>query len=164
MPEPSPPLIALGAHALQWPGPPALTLYLMPERAVYWPGGRTLFAADLHLGKAAVFRARGLPVPQGTTSGTLQRLSAALQRCGAERLVILGDLLHAHESHAVSTMAVLRRWREAHATLDCIVLQGNHDRHAGPLAPSLRFATVQGAYVTDTLVGVHEPPLARPGV
>lgn len=162
MPDPITRPTSQGDHILRWPGPPSLTVQLMPERAVYWPAERTLFAADLHIGKAAVFRARGLPVPQGTTTQTLQRLSQALQRSGAERLVVLGDLLHAHESHAEPTMAALQRWRQAHATLDCLVLEGNHDRHAGALQASLRFTALQGHYQTDALVGVHEPPASKP--
>ena len=40
---------------------------------------RTLFVADLHLGKSATFRARGLPVPSGTTQDNLRRLAALVQ-------------------------------------------------------------------------------------
>ncbi|RZL10612.1 MAG: hypothetical protein EOP40_05710, partial [Rubrivivax sp.] len=129
----------------------------MAERAVHWPAQRTLFVADLHIGKAAVFRARGLPVPQGTTTDTLTRLSLALRASGAERLVVLGDLLHARESHAEPTMAVLRRWRLDHASLACIALEGNHDRHAGLLDTALGFEAVQDVYDAGPLLGVHDP-------
>lgn len=144
-------------HVLSWPGPPAVRLTLMPERAAYWAAEHTLFVADLHLGKAAVFRARGLPVPQGTTTSTLERLSQALERTRAHRLVVLGDLLHARESHAAPTMAALTAWRQRHADLECVVLQGNHDRHAGDVAASLNFTSMRGAFDTPELLGVHEP-------
>ena len=29
------------------------TLWLLPEHALWWPAGRVLWVADLHLGKAA---------------------------------------------------------------------------------------------------------------
>ncbi len=32
---------------------------LLADRALYWPRARTLFVADVHLGKAAAFRAGG---------------------------------------------------------------------------------------------------------
>ena len=143
---------------LEWPGPEAaaLRLHLMPERTAWWPDGGTLFAADLHLGKAAVFRARGVPVPQGTTTETLERLSRAVDRMGAKRLVVLGDFLHAKESHAAPTLAALKRWRERHAALACDVVTGNHDRHAGAVEASLGFRTLPDAFEADALIGVHE--------
>jgi len=139
------------------PAAPARRLRLMPERAAFDPVSGTLFVADVHIGKAAVFRARGLPVPRGTTRATLARLSQAVRRSGARRLVVLGDFLHARESHAVATMAALSDWRAQHATLECLVVEGNHDRHAGRVQAGLGIQTLQGAYVAGDLRGVHEP-------
>lgn len=73
---------------------------LLPEHAVWWPAARTLLVADLHLGKAASFRAQGLPVPAGTTRENLHRLEALLARHPAERLVFLGDFLHAAQGRS----------------------------------------------------------------
>src|SRR5690606_27127945 len=69
------------------------SLHLLPERAVLWEEANTLIVADTHWGKAATFRAAGLPVPSGTAAEGLERLSSALKRSGANRLVFLGDLL-----------------------------------------------------------------------
>jgi DNA ligase-associated metallophosphoesterase len=91
----------------------------------------TLIVADLHFGKAATFRARGLPVPKGTTAGTLRRLDALLAASGAQRLIVLGDFLHAREAHAADTLAALRAWRARHEALEIVLVEGNHDRHAG---------------------------------
>ena len=68
---------------------------LLAERALHWPAARTLFVADVHLGKAAAFRAGGVAIPRGATASDLERLSALLARTGAARLVVLGDFLHA---------------------------------------------------------------------
>jgi DNA ligase-associated metallophosphoesterase len=152
-----------GDHILPWPGTLPLTLHLTPERAVYWPAENTLFVADIHLGKAAVFRARGLPVPRGTTTGTLRRLSQVLVRTKADRLVVLGDFLHARESHAHGTLAALHAWRERHPHLLCTIVQGNHDRHAGPLADAMGFTFTERPYVRPGLIGVHEPHEAPSG-
>ena len=54
------------------------TLWLLPQRAVYWPRAGALIVADVHFGKAATFRAGGIPVPGGTTAEMLRRLSVAL--------------------------------------------------------------------------------------
>jgi metallophosphoesterase superfamily enzyme len=40
------------------------TVWLLPERALWWPAGRVLFVADLHLGKAATYRAWASPCPR----------------------------------------------------------------------------------------------------
>ena len=54
------------------------TLLLCPERAAYWPARHTLLIADAHFGKSASFRARGVPVPEATTAGTLATLDTLL--------------------------------------------------------------------------------------
>lgn len=150
-----------GDHILHWQGDAQpLALHLTPERAAFWPDRQTLFIADVHLGKAAVFRARGLPVPRGTTAATLERLSHVLQRTQARRLVVLGDFLHARESHAPGTMAVLRAWRQAHADLSCAIVQGNHDRHAGQLSADLDFEAIDTPYAVPGLLGVHDAAAA----
>lgn len=155
---------AAGDHVLRWPGTgtDALTLCMTPERALWWPAMHTLFVADVHLGKAAVFRSRGLPVPRGTTTATLARLSKVLRRTAARRLVVLGDFLHARESHAQGTMAALHRWRQDHADIECVVVQGNHDKHAGPLCAELRFTQLASPWAMGAVIGVHAPHEAPP--
>jgi metallophosphoesterase superfamily enzyme len=53
-------------------------LWLLADRALYWPERRWLCVADAHFGKAAAFRALGQPVPRGTTANNLARLDAQL--------------------------------------------------------------------------------------
>jgi uncharacterized protein len=36
---------------------------LLPERALFWPRACALVVADVHWGKAASFRAAGIPIP-----------------------------------------------------------------------------------------------------
>jgi len=144
---------------------PPTQVRLMPERAVFEPASGTLFVADVHLGKAAVFRARGIPVPHGTSGETLGRLAAAVARSGATRLVVLGDFLHAKESQSASTLAALAAWRDAHPHLDCAVVEGNHDRHAGQVQAAFGFHTLDGPWVSGALRGVHDPAEASvPGL
>ena len=66
------------------------TLWLLPSGAVWWPATRTLFAADLHLGKGAAFRAQGQPVPAGSSARTLALLDDLFVAHRATRLVVLG--------------------------------------------------------------------------
>ena len=106
-------------------------LLLLPELAALHVASRTLFVADLHLGKSATFRARGLPVPAGTTQDNLGRLSALVQRHDVARIVFLGDLLHSRHAQQASVVTPVHAWREAHAALQCVLVRGNHDSHAG---------------------------------
>jgi DNA ligase-associated metallophosphoesterase len=106
-------------------------LKLLPERALYWERERTLLIADPHFGKAAAFRSFGLPVPEHTTVDNLARLDSALSRSGAERLVVLGDFLHARRGRSPDLLAALASWRAGHRDLPVLLVRGNHDDRAG---------------------------------
>jgi uncharacterized protein len=107
------------------------TVALLPERAIHWPRGQALIVADTHWGKAATFRAAAIPVPGGTTADDLARLQRALDRTGAGRLIVLGDLLHARAGRAEQTFAAVAAWRARQPDLEVLVVRGNHDRGAG---------------------------------
>ncbi|MEO8270872.1 MAG: phosphoesterase, partial [Aureliella sp.] len=68
---------------------------LLADRGLYWPKAETLFIADTHFGKEATFRALGVPVPVGSTAGTLGKIVKMLRDNNARRLCILGDMFHA---------------------------------------------------------------------
>ena len=106
-------------------------LVLLPQRAVWLPHQGCLLVADAHIGKAVSFRRLGVPVPEGTTDGTLQRLEAAVSATGARRVIFLGDLLHSARVRSSATLAAVQHWRDRHAALDLVLVRGNHDRHAG---------------------------------
>jgi DNA ligase-associated metallophosphoesterase len=133
------------------------SLELLPDPALWWPAGATLFVADLHLGKAAVFRARGLPVPAGTTRSNLQRLTSLLARYPAHRLVVLGDFLHAAESHTPTILAALREWRLAHPALEIVLVRGNHDSHAGDPPAALAIVVVDEPWGLGPFACCHHP-------
>jgi uncharacterized protein len=131
---------------------------LMSERALYWPGTSTLVVADLHWGKASTFRAAGIPIPIGTTSDDLARLDSALQRTGARRMVVLGDLFHAKAGRIAShTLAELRRWRSLAGTFEILLVRGNHDRHAGDPPKDLQINCVNAPAFVPPFVFRHEP-------
>ena len=50
-------------------------LWLLPEKAIYWPAQQALLIADVHFGKAAAYRSLGQPVPQGTTASNITVLN-----------------------------------------------------------------------------------------
>ena len=115
---------------------------LLSSGAVFLPDAATLLVADAHFGKAVSFRLRGVPVPQGTTTETLQRLSAALVQTQATRLIFLGDFLHSAEAHAAPTQRAILAWRQQHPDLAITLVRGNHDDRAGDPPPALSMAVV----------------------
>ena len=132
-------------------------LVLHPSGAAYLPAHHTLLIADAHFGKAVSFRKLGVPVPQGTTSETLDKLSAAIAECGAQRIVFLGDFLHSARSHAAPTLAAIERWRERHAQLALTLVRGNHDDRAGDPPAHLRVEVVDEPLPLGPFALCHHP-------
>ncbi|HEX2205062.1 MAG TPA: ligase-associated DNA damage response endonuclease PdeM [Longimicrobium sp.] len=130
---------------------------LLPERALFWPRAGALLVADAHWGKAAAFRAAGLAVPGGTTVEGLDRLSRALERSGAARLVFLGDLFHARAGKQPRVIDAVLAWRTRHAGVEMTLVRGNHDRHAGDPPPELGIACIDAPLHDPPFVLVHHP-------
>ena len=133
------------------------TVDLLPDRALYLPGSNTLIVADVHWGKAAAFRAGGIPVPHGTTRSGLDRLDAVLTRTGASHLYVLGDLLHARASMAPGTRQTLDAWRATRRELQITLVRGNHDYHAGDPPASLHIDCVDAPLHVGPFALCHHP-------
>ena len=132
-------------------------LWLLADKAIYYPAERALLIADAHFGKAAAYRKLGQPVPHGTTDDNLQRLDALLAAYDCEHLIFLGDFLHAPESHAAGTLAALQAWRERHASLAITLIRGNHDKRAGDPPHHLRITVVPEPLLLGPFALQHEP-------
>ncbi|MGJ7528944.1 ligase-associated DNA damage response endonuclease PdeM [Variovorax sp. GB1P17] len=130
-------------------------LQLLPERALWWPGARVLFVADLHLGKAATYRALGQPVPGGTTLENLSRLDALIERHAPQRLVFLGDFLHAAQARIV--LATVEGWRARHAGIAMTLVRGNHDSRAGDPPDTLDIEVVDEPFLLGPFGCCHHP-------
>jgi uncharacterized protein len=133
------------------------TLWLLPERLVFWPRRRMLFVADVHLGKPAAFRAAALPVPEATTHADLDRLSAAIHLVHADRLVVLGDLIHARSGQTERTIEAFAAWRSRHEDLRITLVLGNHDRRCGALPDAWRLEIVEDRRTEPPFVLCHWP-------
>lgn len=138
-------------------------LELLPERAAWWARTGMLLVADAHFGKAAAFRALGVPVPGGTTAAGLRRLDAMLARTGARRIVFLGDYLHAREGRAPATLEALARWHRARAGVELVLVRGNHDRGAGDPPAEAGVRCVDAPLVEAPFVLSHHPMESREG-
>lgn len=132
-------------------------VWLLADRALWWPAQRCLLVADVHFGKAAAFRRLGQPVPQGTTTDNLQRLDALLERLDCRELIFLGDFLHARHGRAPGTLQLLAEWRARHADLALTLVRGNHDRHAGDPPAGLHMQVVGEPLLRGPFALQHEP-------
>lgn len=130
---------------------------LRPDRSLLIPATRTLLVADVHWGKAATFRALGIPVPHGTTRTGLDRLDAAITGTGAEHLLILGDLIHARAGMHDGTIDALHRWRATRRELAITLVRGNHDLHAGDPPATLDIRCVDAPMRVGPFALHHHP-------
>jgi DNA ligase-associated metallophosphoesterase len=103
------------------------TVHLLGARAMYWPARHGLLIADLHLGKADLFRRAGIGLPRGGTQDDLEQLGRLLQQHDVRQLWILGDVLHG-AAHRAAWYRQWQGWREQHPDLWIGALEGNHDR------------------------------------
>jgi DNA ligase-associated metallophosphoesterase len=139
------------------------SLILLPERAVYWPRKQTLLVADTHWGKAATLRAAAIPIPGGTTTADLARLTDILNSTRAARLVLLGDAIHAREGRAARTLRAVAEWRESHPKLDILLVRGNHDRRSGDPPAELNISCANAPVAEPPFVFQHYPGASAEG-
>ncbi len=133
------------------------TVWLLPQHALWWPAQRVLFVADLHMGKAATYRALGQPVPSGTTDENLRRLSQLLQHYQPAQVVFLGDFLHAAQARTASVFKALVAWRTRFSGVHCVLVRGNHDSRAGDPPPELHINVVDEPYLVGPFAACHHP-------
>lgn len=108
------------------------TLWLHPERAAIWR--RTVVVADTHFGKSSFFARHGLAVPKGSDTDDRTRLTELIQAAQAQRLIVVGDFLHAPLAADSAEALDLDTWARALAPVRITVVAGNHDR--GTARPS----------------------------
>jgi DNA ligase-associated metallophosphoesterase len=104
-------------------------LRLHAGRYAEWLEEKTLFVADVHLGKIAHFRRAGIGIPPQAGENGFLRLSEILQRHRPARMMILGDLFHSDFNEDFPRFA---EWRKNHSAVDITLIPGNHDRSGLP--------------------------------
>jgi len=132
-------------------------LLLHPQRAAYWPKANTLLVADVHLGKEQVFARSGNPIPAGPSEADIDRLSDLVIQSGADRLFILGDLIHAQPHRSENWLDKLSSFLDLHQQLCVEVVAGNHDKPAGQAIIDQRIHWHVGSVHEGVFVLKHEP-------
>lgn len=134
-----------------FPNHPTLTLH--PEGSVFLAATSTLVVADIHLGKSAVFRARGLPIPEGDTERDFQRLVTMVRNHQARHLVIAGDLFHAQSGMTARLKTALTAFLKQ-LEIPVTLIVGNHDARIPNLPAGL---TCHPHLVIENCRIVHDP-------
>lgn len=133
------------------------SLALLPEGAVFLAESSLLIVADLHLGKSATFRARGLPVPEGDTERDLGRLTQLVRKHRAAELVIAGDLFHAPAGITPELESALDAFL-ADVAIPVTLVVGNHDAQLKEIPGGLQSVTELN--VRYDLRVIHDPAAA----
>lgn len=132
-------------------------LLLHPERAVVWSGLKTVIVADTHFGKSSYFARHGIGVPSGTDEADRARLNRLVRDYAAERLIILGDFLHAPINADSREVFELTAWARELAPTHIVVVAGNHDRDRGPPQQwSSSISWREGAWLQGPFCFVHD--------
>ena len=135
-------------------------LELFPSGAIGW--GKTLLVADLHLGKETVFQKSGLAIPSGATRRTLERLLEHLERGRFERLVVLGDLLHAPAGWTGELEQLLSEAKRTFPDVHWELVAGNHDRRSHEQLREIGWLVQNPPVLDGKMLYLHEPPQEMP--
>lgn len=99
-------------------------LFLLPERAVWWPEKKVLIVADVHLGKATHLNKAGMSIPNKRANRDITFLTILVKELEAEKVIILGDLFHSEHN---SEFNLLEEFCRAILPAKAQLVIGNHD-------------------------------------
>jgi len=99
-------------------------LWLLPEKAIYWPREKAFILADLHIGKAGHFQKNGIAVPAEMVHRDLKRIQSVLNRLDVATLIIVGDMFHSTDN---AEWQPFEHWRARNSDIAIELVMGNHD-------------------------------------
>lgn len=130
------------------------TLYLLPEKAIYWKDRGLLLIADLHLGKTTHFRKNGMAVPPQTANRNWKKLHQLFRLHQPQRVCFLGDLFHSTENKEWTVFGELT---QSYPDIQFELVMGNHDILEASAYQALGFEVFQENKVEGPFILTHEP-------
>lgn len=100
------------------------SLFLLPDKAIYWKEKKTIILSDLHLGKAAHFRKSGIQIPESIHISDYIRIKNLIIKFRPEKILILGDLFHSDLNQEWNRFC---NWIKEFDQLKILLVKGNHD-------------------------------------
>ncbi|WP_158222541.1 ligase-associated DNA damage response endonuclease PdeM [Rhodopirellula sp. MGV] len=132
-------------------------LRLLAGGGVYHRDRRSLFVADLHLGKDTTFRRHGLPVPKGSCEATLNRVAKMIDACEPAQLFFLGDMFHAKSSVSDEVDRAICAFRDRFSEIPMTLVRGNHDASFRKLPSRWAIDSCAENFIVDELRLCHHP-------
>jgi len=128
-----------------------LSCELHGDGSMYVPSLKTIFIADLHVGKSGQFRKDGIPTPIRVHKEAMTKLETTFKRQELEHVVFLGDLFEGWQNRETKDLrALLQRC----SSTKFILVRGNHD-YDPPDWPELE---VHHTYRVGPFICLHDPP------
>jgi uncharacterized protein len=100
------------------------TVHLHGSGAMYWPAAKTLFVADLHIGKAEHFRKNGVNLPGMTNSNNYWKLTELFDTYLPERIIFLGDMVHSRRNAEWDSFV---DFMDNYPQIRRVLIKGNHE-------------------------------------
>ena len=131
-------------------------LILTNQRAIFWERKKALIISDVHLGKAAHFRKNGIAIPTQIALQDLLRLEQLLTLYNAEKLIIVGDLIHAGSNNEVELLSqTLLKFPQ----LTTHLIKGNHDRISLQQLQNMGVQHLYQQLEIDNFIFSHHPKI-----
>lgn len=128
-------------------------LWLSAQRCIFWEERKALIVSDLHFGKTGHFRKSGIAVPQNVYKEDLQRLVNLLHYFKPEKIIVVGDFFH---SHANVELDWFQKWRNDFASLEIILVRGNHDILHDAWYKQTNITVIENELITKPFLFTHE--------
>lgn len=126
---------------------------LFPHKAIYWPKMKSLFIADLHIGKINHFRRSGIALPSKANDRNIEMLLEVLDLAKPDRVICLGDLFHSHYNQEWEVFGeVVKHFRRMSFEL----VLGNHDIMSD-LQYERKGIRLHDKLIIDKFVFTHHP-------
>lgn len=120
-------------------------LILDTQKAIYWPKNKSLFIADLHLGKINHFRKAGIALPPQAAEQNISNLASLIQKYDVQKVIFLGDLFHSYKNDEWNSFV---HFLETYPQIEYILVQGNHD-----IFPSQEYEKAKLILVDELRIG-----------
>lgn len=133
-------------------------LYLLPEKAIFWPKKQSLLIADLHLGKTNHFRKGGFAVPKDTPSKNWETLQLLFKKYHPKRVCFLGDLFHSAHNKEWKVFSDLIG---NYSSIQFELVVGNHDVLKPEMYLELGFEVHTEFLIDSPFILSHEPIEAK---
>lgn len=132
---------------------------LSNQRALVWKKEKALILSDLHIGKTAHFRKNGIALSNQIFESDLKRLSVLIEYFQPEKIIVVGDLLHAGDNSDVDKFC---EWKNQFSEIEFQLVEGNHDRISKKLEAKLCLNFKSTQLEIDNILLIHDFEKSNP--